>query len=90
MMCCCHMVFVTLAANYSRDVLSLVFNALKGAHLCWRGSPAMRGTFADALRQATRSSLLSNPSNSTGSRVSSELATTCNRSMHFTAAAELH
>ncbi len=50
----------------------------------------MRGTFADALRQATRSSLLSNPSNSTGSRVSSELATTCNRSLHSKPSFESH
>ena len=49
----------------------------KGLYLSWMGSPAMRGTLADAFRQATRSSLLSKPSRRTGSSVSSELATTC-------------
>lgn len=37
----------------------------------------MRGTLADALRQATKSSLLSKPSNKTGSKLSKQLATTC-------------
>lgn len=47
-----------------------------GPDLCSTGSPAIRGTLADAFRQATKSSLSLKLSSSTGSKLSRQLATT--------------